>query len=161
MEKLRYIGSVKDGVINMPKKVRKDIINAFDGRQFVATYERKKKKRSIAQNAYYWGVVIDRAIVGFKEVSPDILINPETVHQFFKERFLPMVVGELQPIVNKQTGEIVVMPYTTTKLSPSEFSDYIHFIDQFCMNFLDVKELDPMPVEEWPPVEFVDVDKGR
>jgi hypothetical protein len=56
VDKLTYHGSVaKDGVINLPRKMRAELATAFQGKEIVVTVERRRKKRSDALNRYYWG----------------------------------------------------------------------------------------------------------
>ena len=56
--KLEYNGSVKDGKITLPKRLRAEVVASFEGKQIRVVFERKKKVRTPSQNSYYWAVIV-------------------------------------------------------------------------------------------------------
>lgn len=52
--KLEYYGKVSaEGEITLPKRIRKEIADAFSGRGIHIVVKRKRKRRSLNQNDYY------------------------------------------------------------------------------------------------------------
>jgi hypothetical protein len=52
--KLIYEGTVSEsGQITLPPRLKSEVAGLFAGKSVVVTWERKKKKRSADQNAYY------------------------------------------------------------------------------------------------------------
>jgi hypothetical protein len=154
--KLSYFGNIDlDGNITLPKKMRKEMAQAFKGKHIEVIIQRRKKSRSTAQNRYYWGVVMAILTDALYEFDPENGRNPETTHQMFKEWFLPKVVE--QPKINLPNGDIKNGIYSTTKLSTSEFMDYLTFIIQWANDYeINIPPPDPM---YWDNVEVVDIDK--
>jgi len=93
------------------------------------------KKRSLSQNRYYWGVVLQI----ISEVTEH---SPEELHEVFKEMFL-----------NKVEVMNILVPESTTKLSKSEFCQYIDRICQWALDFLGIQI--PAPNEAVDKTEFV------
>ena len=93
--------------------------------------KQQKKKRSDAQNAYYWGVVI-------KTIKDFTGQDSEDLHEIFKTNFL-------------QEGEVVVGSLscktypTTKKLNTIEFNEFVEAICAFAGSELGLYI--PMPGE--------------
>lgn len=91
---------------------------------------KKKGKRSLPQNAYYWGVVVPEITHRLRELGNDV--NGEVVHEYLKGRF------NSNRIVVAATGEALDIPKSTTELNKEEFGSYVDRIIQFCAESLDL-----------------------
>lgn len=97
------------------------------------TIEKKKGKRSLAQNRLYWKIID--------------LINTETgndkdeIHTFFKKKYLP------KEFTDYETGDIYISYNSTAKLKVNEFKEYLDNVIQFTAEFFgivieDVRNID-------------------
>ena len=77
----------------------------------------KKKSRTETQNRTYWRWV--------GELSEETGYDKTEIHSIFGKKFLPMV--EI-----KMGSSVDLVPISTTKLSPPEFSTYLLQIEAFC-----------------------------
>lgn len=92
-------------------------------------------KRSNPQNRYYFGLVVPMIQSGIEHLGTE-LTKGET-HEFLKSRF------NVQEVTNTDTGEMVSIPKSTTRLSKEQFSEYIGKIQQFAAEFLNIVIPDP------------------
>jgi len=88
-----------------------------DGKDICITVERKRKKRSLNQNQYYWGVVVPACKQILVEYGNDV--DDEEVHSFLKEH-----VGKLTGSVVDGKGRRAITK-SSAALSTSEFEQYI------------------------------------
>lgn len=95
--------------------------------------KRYRKRRSDAQNAYYWGVVVPAVRQGLIEAWGETLSGDE-VHEYLKSMFL------MKPIVNRATGELVgTRPGSSAKLDIAEFGEYADRIAVWAGEYLGVE----------------------
>lgn len=155
--KLLYYGKVENGRITLPSaRFKQEVTQAFEGRAIQVTVERKRKHRSPEQNRYYWGVVLNILAHSFKEWNPELVLMPEDVHEWCKERFLPMITAldlfEIETPEGKHE-----MKRTTTRLTTSQFMDYIALIQEWAAEY---SLYIPDPNEwEFESLETIDVEK--
>lgn len=156
--KLTYYAKVEAGkVTGLPtKRFREEVAQAFEGKAIQLTVERKRKRRSPEQNRYYWGVVITILAHSFKEWNPDLIVTHDDVHEWAKERFLPMItdleIFEMETPEGKKE-----IRRTTTRLTTAQFMDYILLIQEWAAEY---SLYIPDPNEwEFESLEKVDVDK--
>jgi hypothetical protein len=138
--KITFNGKIKDGkmtIIN--RKSFDDYLNSLPDKDVLITIEKKIKKRSNHQNAYYYGVVLKIVRQGLIDQGFDNFRNDESVHELLKYRFLK--VDESNP-----DGLFVERIKSTTELSTSQFMDYIAEIQRWASEFLNVYI--PEPNEE-------------
>lgn len=114
-----------DGEISGLSEVAKKLASLPDGMYFVDIRE-SKKSRSLQQNRYYWGVVIDI-------LSRDTGYYPEEIHQLMAKKFLSY----------EKKGEVFVK--STTMLSTTEFEEYLSKIRIFASMELGI--FIPLPNE--------------
>lgn len=117
---------------------RKDLDKWFvnnAGRYFTIKVERKKKKRSLNQNSYWWGVVVDKVHEGLQHLGHEC--SKEDTHEMLKARF------NYKEIVNEETGEVLQMPLSTSDLSTTDFMLLIDKVQRFAAEFLNVIIPDP------------------
>ena len=141
--KLIYEGKVKDGKIEMPRRVRQEVCQTFEGRQIEVTFRRKRKRRSNEQNRYYWGVVIPEVIKGLIDVGNDDFqlgntVHAEQVHEFLKAEILQN--GEEIILAG---GEMKRLPATTTTLTTTEHMEFIDKVRAWAGEFLGINIPEP------------------
>lgn len=129
--KLTFTGYTKDGQVffRNQKNISSEIINS-GWKEFDITVEKKKKKRSQYQNAYYWGVVVALIRERFIQLGHDVSI--EETHSYLKQEF------NYKESVNEDTGDIRRFPMSSTELTTSQFCDYIARIQKFASEILDL-----------------------
>ena len=116
-------------LINL-QEVRNFFGQIADGKHLLTV--KSIKKRSIQQNAYYWGVVVPLCRKGLFEVGYDEIIYDEEAHEVLKYLHLK------RPVVSKQTGEVLDISGSTTKLTTAEFNEYIEKVCRWSIEYLDV-----------------------
>jgi hypothetical protein len=95
-----------------------ETVSRLPGKRFVITLKEVKKKRSVNQNAYYWGVVIAAITQMFRDNGN--YVDGEDVHEFLKLR-----VAKLSRMLVTPDGEVHKSLGSTTKLSTMEFEVYL------------------------------------
>jgi len=135
--KLTYTGPVDEsGRVEIPKRARKEIAQAFAGRRVVVTIERARKTRSTPQNAYYWGVVVPYIVRAFIEAGNGLTEgnkdDHELMHQFLKDRFLKNGVT-----ISDQDGVAYELSSSTTRATTFEFMEYLDKIIHFAADSLN------------------------
>jgi hypothetical protein len=82
-------------------------LSGLEGKRFELTLEKERHARTLSQNAYYWGVVVEilRNHFGYE---------PEEMHEALKFKFL-----------KKFEDSDLVTVGSTAKLSTVEFCEYI------------------------------------
>lgn len=124
-----------EGILIHGKNILEKAIKIFAGQRIYITIEKQKKKRSIPQNRFLWGVVYDYVQRGMQQQG--ILASKNDVHEFLKHRFLKrdeIIVGH---------EEVFIFIKSTAELTTSEMMDYIAQIQQFAAEYLGVIVPDP------------------
>ena len=135
--KLIYYGKVLESGklhINNKKQLLKDVL-MFLGKDITLTIERKRRKRSLSQNAFYWSVVVPMCKEGLIDTGYKVTL--EQTHDFLKSEFLK------KELVNEKTGEVLQSVKSTTELTTSEFMDLIAEVQQWAAEFLSIQIPDP------------------
>jgi len=118
------------GQIEWPASTKEQIVSAFLGKKVVATFERKRKKRSQNQNAYYWAVVVPAITKALNDLGE--MLTDASTHEFLKYRNLKQV------LVNKETGEeLGVYGGSTSALTTFQFGLYLDDCIQFAQQQLN------------------------
>ncbi len=92
-----------------------------------------RKRRSQKQNAYYHAVVCDMVREGLQEAGYGAVKDAEDAHEILKSLFLKT------RIINEESGEVLVeMVQSTTKLTTTEFEEYLEKIRQWAAEYLGV-----------------------
>lgn len=102
------------------------------GKTVQVTCERRKKIRSLTQNAYYWGVVIRMIADECGYIGKE---DEEALHNRLKEMFLP------------RHGKMAIAK-STSELDTEEFGDYIEKIKVWAANELKIYIPEPGEMEE-------------
>lgn len=128
-------------IVNMPS-LREFFNRMKDGKHLLIAKD--YRKRSLPQNAYYWSVIVPLVRRGLYEAGYDEVRTDEDAHEVIKHIHLK------KRIVSKQTGDVVDIAGSTTKLTIPEFNEFIEVVCKWSAEFLDV--VIPSPHQEY--VEF-------
>ena len=119
-----HYGTVTNGKLVISHRASFDNdLRKFEGVRVELSLEKAKKKRSDLQNRYLWGLVYDLALQGFMEEGHEGL-SKDDIHYFFKKRHLP----DGKQIADPITGEVTLIPRSTTTLGTVEFIHYVEMI---------------------------------
>jgi hypothetical protein len=129
--KIEIESKVLNGKLEKNRDLLSDVIKSLEGKDIIIAIEKKKKKRSNPQNAYYFGVVIPMMKQGFYN-SLGEHVGTDEIHTFLKNRFL------FKEIVNENNAEIIKMPQSTTELTTIQFEEYLDKIREFGLEFLNI-----------------------
>lgn len=117
----------------------KQLLNSLkDGKHHIAVKD--MRKRSLPQNAYYWGVVVPMVKQGLYEAGYDEVQSNDDAHEVIKHIHLK------KRIVSKQTGDTIDIAGSTAKLSIPEFNNFIEDVCRWSAEFLGV--VIPSPNQE-------------
>lgn len=89
-----------------------------EGKDIAITLDRKRKKRSLNQNQYYWGVVVPIIRAMLEEYGNEL--DDEETHSFLKEH-----VGKLTSSVVDSVGRRVAVVKSSAALTTAEFEAYL------------------------------------
>lgn len=137
--KITVNSSVENGKLKRNRKLITETIEQFEGKEIQITFERKRKKRSNNQNAYYHAVIVPLIQLAFKEEWGERLTREE-VHEFLKLRF------NYVEKVNKETGEILNLPKSTKQNTTVEQEEYHDDCRRFALEWFNV--VIPLPNEQ-------------
>lgn len=135
--KLIYTGEIKEGKLKITnrKGFDEDMLT-LDGKSVVISIEKKKSKRSDAQNRYWWGVVIPIVKQGLKDAGFQDYKTGESVHELLKYRFL-------KTDSVSEHGETLERIKSSTELSKGEFMELIAEVQQWSAEYLSYIIPDP------------------
>jgi len=127
-DKIQFSGRVEGGEIKAghDRWVETEL-GEIEGEQVFITLEPIRDRRSLQANAFYWGVVV-------KTIADHTGQTPESLHEYFKARFL----SETFLMTNKD-GEVIderTIVRSTTRLRVIAFSEYIQSIVVWANEFL-------------------------
>jgi hypothetical protein len=124
------VPKIKSEVLNGKMKFNANQKNILDkwlmclnGKEVEVVIKIRRNKRTIPQNSYYWGVVLDL-------IAESTGYTTQELHEFFKRLFLKKVI--------KIGGVDYEVSESTSKLNTEQFSDYIEKIKKFAVMKLDL-----------------------
>ena len=123
---------IKNGEITNKQAVKKAFL--LPNGKYAVTIKRAGK-RSIQQNRYYFGVVVE--MIQEKVNSYGDNFSKEDIHDWLKEKF------NYKEVVFKNTGELEKIPQSTTKLNTVEFEEYLEKVKHYAATSLDLIIPDP------------------
>lgn len=131
MQKLELSGFIDDqGVMTIHNKpALSEWARQNPGRNILVKFERRGSKRSLPQNRYYHGIVVQSVMLGLREIG--YTMSHDEVHFFLKQKFNPVQIPG-------NGGAVIELPGTTTQLNKTEFSDFIERIAQWAAEYLSV-----------------------
>ena len=115
----RFTGSVKGGRVVFDQPQRWIGVTArFEGRRVEVTLQAERKERSLAQNRYYWSVVVPIFGEWTGESKDEAHETLKTIH--------------LQQDFVLPTGELVRKAGSTKRLSTVDFQAYVERVCVWC-----------------------------
>jgi hypothetical protein len=131
MQKIELTGHIDDnGVLTIHNKIAlKEWAAQNPGRNVRIKFEKRGSKRSLPQNAYYHGVVVQMVQQGLRDIGYSL--SHDETHFFLKQKFNPVQIPG-------NGGLMIEVPGTTTQLNKIEFSEYIERIAQWAVEYLNV-----------------------
>lgn len=119
---------------------------ALDG-HYRVEIKRVRRKRTLEQNGWLFGCIYPMLLKALNDAGWDDITTVEQVHEYFKSLLWK------QRIVNRHTGEIVEIPYSTTEMDTVQFSTYCEKLRDYGREFLGIEIPDPdkhhgMEIEE-------------
>lgn len=103
----------------------REFVSQFQGKRLVMELSVfDSEKRSLAQNAYYFGVVIPSQIAAHKE-RHGLFLSKQQVHEFNRSNFFCVTV------YNGATGLSMNIPTSTTLYNTKEFNEKLEIIRQY------------------------------
>lgn len=131
MNEVTFYGIVKDGKLIIQGRKSFDIeLQFFNGEEVEGRIRKRKRNRSLNQNAYLHGCVYPLIQEGL--LHHGIRTSLTEVHEMMKLRFLKKDI----PIGDN--GEYVTTVLSTATLTTIEFMDYIEQISQFGAEYLGI-----------------------
>lgn len=125
-----FYGEVTDGTLGIYNKDRlKKWVQSLEGEKIELTVKKKRKKRSLPQNSYYWAVIVD--ILGNQ-----FGYTPDEMHEALKWKFLRL--DRDLPTVR-----------STADLTTGEFIEYIEQIKVWAASEHDCYLPDPNEYEAY------------
>lgn len=110
-------GSIQEGLLDEIKR----IILQSTCKLLSIEIKEHKNKRSLNQNAYYWGVVVPAVQSFFAEHGTQA--DAEEIHDFLKRG-----AGGLSRIIELPDGSYQAISGSTRKLTKAEFENYLEAV---------------------------------
>ena len=104
--------------------------------QYMVEVKRHRNQRTNEQNKWLWGCIYPLMLDAMVDAGWEFT-NTEQLHEFFKAQ---MTADE---VVNRETGEIIKFPSSTSRMSTTEFSAYCEKLREYAKEFLNVDIPDP------------------
>lgn len=131
----KIIAEVVNGSLKFDFR-QKDILrrwlNNLNGVKVELVIKKHRRKRTIPQNSYYWGIVLDL-------IAESTGYTTEELHEFFKRLYLKKIItiGGVDYEVSE----------STKKLNTDQFSKYIEKIKRFAEIKLSLRIPDPNEID--------------
>lgn len=91
---------------------------------------KKANFRSLPQNSYYWGVVVELVYESLKSAGFDAVRSKDDAHEILKALFLK--------VKDEKNGIVIERIKSTTELNKQEFGEYIDAITVWAFDYLNV-----------------------
>ena len=127
---------VKDNKPNNAKKLN-EAFRALNGKDVIVTIQKRRSKRSNAQNDFFHGVVIPIVQQGYLDAGWNEARSADWTKAEIKKFCL------IRQAVNEKTGEVKDYVGDTSGLTKSEFMDFIADIQQWAAENLGIYVPDP------------------
>ena len=121
-----FAGTIQDGKLTLDKKAEfAGHLHTLNGKRVNVTVEKQMRRRTLDQNAWYWGVVL-------KLISEHTGQDAQSLHEAFKFMFS-----------DKITIKGLVIAKSSRTRDTIDFSEYCENIRQWARAFLGVEIPDP------------------
>lgn len=127
-----FTGTISEGNLSLDNPQRYLVqLSALNGKKIELILRKRRSQRSIQQNSYYWGVVIEI-------LSGHFGYESEEMHEALKIHFLKFRSDKAPDLVSVKS---------TTRLSTDEFNEYVNRIVRWAAQEHGVFIPDPRQVE--------------
>jgi hypothetical protein len=128
-QEIEFEGVIAGG--HLPHAIRQKIaltMQQAEGKRIRVSLSEVKSRRSLSQNSYYWGVVIEHVRQMFADAGQDI--DKEEAHDFLK-----LHVGGLKDVVTDPAGVKHSVPRSSTRLTTIDWEVYMTKIRAWAAEF--------------------------
>lgn len=139
--KIEIITSILNNKFKRNRNLVLKAIKQFEGKDVMISFSKPKKTRSILQNNYYWGVVINIVQQGLVDATGEFRSDKDIHYNILLPMFSP-----INEIVNIDTGEFISERITSSEMTTTQFCEYIIEIQKWGAEFLNIDI--PSPKEE-------------
>lgn len=130
----------------LDKEVLAHILENCEGKELNVTFDFYVRKRSNAQNAYYWPVCVEYVLEGLIDIGYKRSdLSPEIVHDYLKGKFLKNM--KRRRVYNPVTKKYITKIPKSSELTTWEFMDYVEAICIWAAEYLGISI--PVPNKEW------------
>lgn len=110
--------------------VRLRLAELADG-EYNIEFKKYVKQRSLSQNAYYWGVVVELVYQGLRDAGFDDVRDREDAHEILKGMFFTKTL-------HSEKHDNLVQVCSTTKFSTAEFAERMDDITRWAFEYLGI-----------------------
>lgn len=121
---------IEGGKLKRNNRLIKHAIQEFEGKEIEIIFKRKYKQRSLQQNRFYFGVILEFFQQLFLDAWGEIK-SKEEIHEILK------FTCNYEEKINPVTGEIIRIAKSTTELTTSGWMDYELQLKQFAMDYFN------------------------
>ena len=133
-------GVIKDNVLSIRnRKLFDKALSTFGDCEVEIKVVKKSRKRTNPQNRYYWGVIVLYWSELLTQEHGEQVTTAQT-HEFLKSNF------NFYEIVNKDTGEVLRLPKSTTENKTFEMEEFHKVCREKAFEFFNV--VIPLPNEQ-------------
>ena len=129
---------VVGGRIDRNRSLLNDAIQKLEGYDICITIEKVRRKRSLRENNYYWGVVVFLITKTISDLGN--LWTAEDTHFYLRNKFL------LESMPVNDSGEFIDRAKSTTELATFEMEAYLEQVMAWAAQTLGV--VIPLPNED-------------
>jgi hypothetical protein len=138
--KLKLTSIIRNGKLNLDAgRQLKNFLALNEDNTVIITFEKLSKKRSNAQNSFYWAIVVPMVREGIGYLYGED-VGIEKSHELLKNEFL------FNELVNEVSGEIIRLPKSTTELTTIEWELFIEQVRAWASEMLSITI--PLPNEQ-------------
>ena len=125
---MRFVGTVEKDTVkyDLPENYRRWLIT-LEGQRVVTATKKFRKDRSSQQNRFYWGICVDI-------LSKELGYEKDEIHLMLREKFLR---------IHDDKHPDFVLAKSTTKLTTTQFNEYIEKIQRWAAQELQIFIPDP------------------
>jgi len=128
---------VENGNLKQNRKLIKQAIESFEGKEIVLKIERVTKQRSNQQNNFYWGVIVTITKQAILEYWGEVWSEKE-IHTYLLQN-----VPTYRQVVNIKTGEVSEVLKSSSQMTTTEMCDWWERIRQYMAVNFDVQIPEP------------------
>lgn len=121
---------IEGGKFKRNNRLIKQAIHDFEGKEIEIIFKRKYKQRSLQQNRFYFGPILEFFQGLFLESWGEIK-SKEEIHEILK------FTCNYEEKVNPATGEIIRIAKSTTELTTSGWMDFELQLKQFAQDYFN------------------------